>query len=159
MPSPTSSTRPTSRASSFERYCSISLWSTETISSALNLMTASHQDVVADVFQLGADRAVVLPIADADAHAADQLGLDLQIEDRLPVQRFTEFSLQALLLIVGQGHGRGDLDPDAPGALIMQLAQRRQDRPQQLQTLVVIEHQQKIGEYLACVAFERPADD
>src|SRR5437588_12840172 len=134
MPSPTSSTRPTSRASSFERYCSISVCSTETISSALNLMTASQQDVVADVFQLGADRAVVLPIADADAQSGDQLGLDLQIQDGLAVQRRAKLLLQALFLIVGQGDGGGDFDADASGPLIVQLAQRRQDRPPQLQT-------------------------
>src|SRR5947207_1451499 len=140
MPSPTSSTRPTSRASSFERYCSISVCSTETISSALNLMTASQQDVVADVFQLGADRAVVLPIADADAQAGDQLRLYFQIQDRFAVQRSAELLLQALLLIVGQRHRRGDLDADASGPNIVQFAQRRQNRPQQLQTLVVVEH-------------------
>src|SRR5205823_6330643 len=133
MPSPTSSTRPTSRASSFERYCSISVCSTETISSALNLMTASQQDVVADGFELGADRAVILPIADANAQAGDQLRLDFQIQDGLAVQRGAELSLQALFLVVREGHRRGDLDADPSGALIVQLAQRCQNRPQQLQ--------------------------
>src|SRR5438132_1345105 len=98
MPSPTSSTRPTSRASSFERYCSISVCSTETISSALNLMTASQQDVVADGFELGADRAVILPIADANEQAK-------LIEDHVAVSRLLGRIEQSLR--VDAGHALG----------------------------------------------------
>src|SRR5437764_1373389 len=109
MPSPTSSTRPTSRASSLERYWLISVCRTETISSALNLMTASRYDLVPDSFQLGADRGVVQPIADPHDHPAEQLGIDLHRQDRFQPERIVQFALEALALVVGQGDCGADL--------------------------------------------------
>src|SRR5438270_12758960 len=135
MPSPTSRTRPTSRASSLERYWSISVCRTETISSALNLITASRDQLVSDTLEAGADGAVVEPIADADHQPAEEVRIDLRSQERFAVQRVAELPAQALALVLGQGHGGPDLDPDAPGALVAQLAGGGQDRPQQVQAL------------------------
>src|SRR5438132_355078 len=105
MPSPTSSTRPTSRASSLERYWSISVWRTETISSALNLITASRDELVSDTLKAGADRAVVEPVADADHQPTEQIGLHARVKERLQAEGVAELLAQAVALVVGQGHG------------------------------------------------------
>src|SRR5437773_12559646 len=86
MPSPTSRTRPTSRASSCPRYCSISVCNTETISSALNLMTASRYKLVPNRLEPGANRGVVQPIAHAHDHATEQLRIDRRLQDRVELQ-------------------------------------------------------------------------
>src|SRR5947209_17204596 len=104
MPSPTSSTRPTSRASSLARYWSISVWSTETISSALNLIAASFDDLVPDVLELGTDRAVIHPVADLHDEAAEQLRIDAGFQHRLLLELLAELLHQALALVVGQRH-------------------------------------------------------
>ena len=83
MPSPTSSTRPTSRMSRRERNCSISVCRTETISSALNLITASRKNLFLHVIQVVAHGAIYLQITDADLHAAQQLGADAGVQNRL----------------------------------------------------------------------------
>src|SRR4029078_10743336 len=100
MPSPTSSPRPTSSVWTCERYCSISVCRTETISSALNLITASFDELFLQVFQFGSQRAVVAPVVDADDHAAQQRGIDLGLQHRLTLKRLPELIGEALTLIV-----------------------------------------------------------
>src|SRR5438045_3177921 len=104
MPSPTSSTWPISTAWSLLRYWSISFVRTEAISSALNLMTTSLDDLVPEVHQLGAHRAVELPIVDAHHQAAQQFGIDLEVHDRFEFQRLAHGMFQALAVVVGQRH-------------------------------------------------------
>src|SRR5260370_24973129 len=127
MPSPTSSTRPTSRASSLARYWLISVCSTETISSALNLMTAFLDDLVADVLQLRTDRPVIHPVADLDDQAAEQFRIDASFQDRFLVELLPELLREALALLVGQRHRALDLDAQAPRPLVAQLPRLRQD--------------------------------
>src|SRR5438105_4467201 len=115
MPSPTSSTRPTSRASSLARYWSISSRRTETISSALNLITASRDNLFADVGQLRTHRLVVDPVADADDQAPQQIRIDPSLEDRLLVELLPQLLAQPFAQIVGQRHRAGDLDAHASG--------------------------------------------
>src|SRR5262245_16462142 len=122
MPSPTSSTRPTCCVSILERYYSISFSITETISLAFNLLAGSREDLIADIGELGAKRAIELPIADADAQAGDQLGLHFQLQDRIGPQGGAQVLGQALALIFRQGDGRRDVDADAPRALIGDVA-------------------------------------
>src|SRR5579871_6870614 len=100
IPSPTSSTRPTSRTSIPERYWSISACRTETISSALNLMTASRDELVPKVVEACADRAVVDPVAHVYYEAADQLGIDLGFHDRLQMESILQFLAEPLALVL-----------------------------------------------------------
>src|SRR2546422_1077696 len=116
MPSPTSSTRPTSRVSICERYCSISLVRTETISSALNLMTTSRDELVPDNVKLRADRGVVDPVAYLHHQSAQKIGIDPRFQNGFQTKRLVQFLLKAFTLIVRQGERRGNLHTDAPGA-------------------------------------------
>src|SRR6516225_8826409 len=100
MPSPTSNTRPTSRASSLARNWLISDWRTETISSALNLMTASRNDLVPNIVQSTANRLVVDPVADPDDHAAEQVGIYSCFDDRFLLESLSQFAEQLLSLII-----------------------------------------------------------
>src|SRR5207249_1208218 len=118
MPSPTSRTRPTSREESFEPYWSISACSTETISSALNLMTTSFDDLVPQSLQPGADRSVVHPVRHAHHHAAEQFRIDRGFEDGFLLERLSEFLAQALQLVVRQRDCRRDAHPDTPGSQV-----------------------------------------
>src|SRR5262249_34843162 len=159
MPSPTSSTRPTSTTSTLLLYCSISLVRTEAISLALNLMTASHEDLIADVLEFRTHRGIVLPIADADANAGDQFGIGFQLEDGLEAPPTAELFLQMLALIVGERDGRSHFHSNAAGALIDQIAQLRQDRSQQLQPLLGVQNKQKVEEQFGRLATKDAADD
>src|SRR5262249_25107798 len=120
MPSPTSSTRPTSRDSSLVRYWSISVFRTETISSALNLMAAFHQDLVFQLFEPGAHRAVVDPVADLNDHPAQQVGIHFRFEHRLAVNGFTKFAPKLFGLFGEQRRGRQDLNTHTAGPLFEQ---------------------------------------
>src|SRR5262249_11162420 len=159
MPSPTSSTRPTSTTSTLLLYCSISLVRTEAISLALNLMTASHEDLIADVLEFRTHRGIVLPIADADANAGDQLGIGFQLEDGLEAPPTAKLFLQMLALIVGERDGGGYFHPDAAVARTSPIAQRRQDPSQQLRPLLGVQYKQEIEDQFACLAANDVADD
>src|SRR5438445_9528791 len=141
MPSPTSSTRPTSRASRWARYWSISLWRTETISSALNLMTASLDDLFPDAFQALANGRIVDPVAHADHHAAEQIGIEPGLKQRLLVIALTQLSEQALALVLGKWHGGLDLHAQAASPIVAQLPVGGEDWPDQVESLVVVENQ------------------
>src|SRR5262249_26458236 len=106
MPSPTSRTRPTSRTSSWALYCSISGIRTETISSALNFMACTLEEMFPNIEQLGADRGVVQPVADADDHAADDLRIDHRHQGRLQLHALTQLLDQFFTLVVRQRNGR-----------------------------------------------------
>src|SRR5229473_4242372 len=127
MPSPTSSTRPTSRASSWPRYCSISACNTETISSALNLMTASLYELIPNRIKPGSNRGVVEPIADPHDDTAQEVWIDFRLQHGLEFQVRTQLLHQAVGLSVGQGHGRAHLYPSSMGAHVSQHLGRRQD--------------------------------
>src|SRR5262249_51673097 len=107
MPSPTSSTRPTSRASSRSPpTLLISCSRTETISSALNLMTASLNQLVPNRLQPAAYGPIVQPVADADHQAAQQIGIDAGFQHGFAVVQRTQLVPQAVLLVFRQRHGR-----------------------------------------------------
>src|SRR5262245_36727710 len=159
MPSPISSTRPISWASSSGRYCSISAVSTEAISSALNLIAASLHQLVPDVGQAGADGAVVDPVADLDHQAAEQVGIDPRLQDRLPPERGAQLLLEALALVVGQRRGALDADADVSGPLLVEAPVRGQDRPEQVEPFVLVGHEEEVEEKVAGPALQRRADD
>src|SRR5947209_12816551 len=114
MPSPTSRTRPTSRVSSWVRYCSISRCRTETISSALNLMTAHLPQLFAQIEDLGADRLVEDEVADPQDHAAQELRLDLLVDDGFQAKGAAQVVHQPRGLLGRQPHGGADLDAEVP---------------------------------------------
>src|SRR3954447_4573502 len=78
IPSPTSSTRPTSVLVTSDSNCSISRWMTEVISSALNFMRLPFDQAIAKFLEMIADRGVVDAAARLDAQAADQRRVDAQ---------------------------------------------------------------------------------
>src|SRR5205085_12525934 len=86
MPSPTSRTRPTSRVSRRAPKLRISSLRTDVISSALNFMTASRDDLVTKVVQPAAHRCVELTIADAQLEAAQQRRIDVRDQHRLQAE-------------------------------------------------------------------------
>src|SRR5262245_13316918 len=149
MPSPTSSTRPTSCTSSFERYCSISDCRTELISSALNLMTATRKDFVTDGFQSGADGGVQLQVAHANLEAAQKLRIDPCFEPRRPTRGARQLSEEAITLLIRQRCGAGDQHATTAGTLVVQVLKRHQGRTQQLQPVVIVQDQQEVEEKLA----------
>src|SRR5690349_11665467 len=120
MPSPTSRTRPISRVSSRGRNSSISCVSTETISSGLNLITASLDELVPDFGQARAHGAVVEVVADLDDEAADQVGIDAGLQDRLAPEGTPQLLPQPLALVLRQWRGAADVGPDPPRPLVPQ---------------------------------------
>src|SRR3569623_934621 len=118
MPSPTSSTRPTSRTSILESYCSISCWRTEAISSALNFMDTPMDHLRPNPFQLRGNGRVVDGVADTDHDAGDQVGIDLSLQPGFRRQYAAQLRSNALRLVVRQRRGRGDLYADPTAQLI-----------------------------------------
>src|SRR5436190_16441573 len=104
MPSPTSSTRPTCLVSSFFSYCWISLCRTETISSALNLMTASFDQLIAKVVQSSANGGIVNRVADAHLEPAQQGGIDVQHQHRLELKIRMKLGPESNLHVLAQRH-------------------------------------------------------
>src|SRR5215212_5231882 len=83
IPSPTSSTRPTSRTSWSDPSPVISRWRTETISSGLNFIAAPGQQLVADGLDAGPHRAVEDLVPHLDDHPAQQVFLHLDRQHRV----------------------------------------------------------------------------
>src|SRR3954452_1154971 len=104
MPSPTSSTRPTSRDSTVARVPWISPIRMEVISSARNAMTAPLDELVADHVELGTDAGVIDPVADPHDQPAQQFRIYLFFEDRLDLRRRPHVVAQPPPLLVGQRH-------------------------------------------------------
>src|SRR5947209_10489531 len=106
MPSPTSSTRPTSRVpASWSRPCMISCVRTETILSALNLMAAPLNQLLLDGFQTGAHAGVVDPVLHAHHQPPQKVRVHGRLEHRLALEHLAQFILQPFLLFLPQGHG------------------------------------------------------
>src|SRR5512142_1382924 len=82
MPSPTSSTRPTSVRVTSAWNCSISRWMTEVISSALNFMRLPFDQAMAKLFQTVPHRGVVDVVADLDDQPPDQGRVHHDVQDR-----------------------------------------------------------------------------
>src|SRR5207244_10592588 len=87
MPSPISSTRPTSAVSIWPRKSSISFWMTEAISSGLNFMEAPLAQAASQLFQASPQRTVINGIVHANDQPADQRRVRLRFKNRFKVQR------------------------------------------------------------------------
>src|SRR3954454_1562377 len=123
MPSPTSSTRTTSRVSILAPYCSISDCRTETISSALNLMTASRKNLITNVVDTGSHGGVVLPVADANLEAAQDGGIDLDVQHRLDAERASDVAHQPVFLGRIEVHSGRHVNARAALEIVVQLTQ------------------------------------
>src|SRR3954452_245214 len=110
MPSPTSSTRPTSVRVTWAWNCSISRWITEVISSALNFMRLPFDQSLAELFESIADRGVVDVVADLDDEAPDQGGVDHQTDHGRGAKHPGEPVAERRLLGVVERDGRLDAD-------------------------------------------------
>src|SRR5262249_40036585 len=105
MPSPISRTWPTSRRSRPPPNSLICRSRTEAISSGLNLMTASLDELLSDGLDTGAHAGVDHLVADADDEAAEQVGVDDDVQDRLALIAVAHAVDDALALVVRQRHG------------------------------------------------------
>src|SRR6188474_1840856 len=99
MPSPTSSTCPTSATSRAPRYCSICLRRTEAISSALIFIATAPHHFAPHALQPVAYGALVDAIADADDHAGEQFRPDLGLDDDLASELLLQHLVQAGALL------------------------------------------------------------
>src|SRR5947208_1052761 len=155
MPSPTSSTRPISSTSVVLPYWSISLRRTETISSGLNFMTATLNQLIADGVQLVLHAGVVAPVADLHDESAQQVGVDTRAQDGFFLRHLAQLADQALALVVRERHGAAHQNTHLVGALLDQGGIDVEDRPQQLQPLVFVDHEQEVEEQRRHLALER----
>src|SRR5438105_10482199 len=146
MPSPTSSTRPDSRASTFTRYSLISVSRTETISPGLNLMIASLEQLVPYRFDARAQAGVVEPVLDAQHQAAEQFRVHAQVEHRLALEGGAQLLAEPFHLVLGQGRRRRHLDRQASEAAVVGQAVGPRDRAQVVQAVVLVEDQEEIDE-------------
>src|SRR5262249_42155279 len=144
MPSPISSTRPTSSARSLVRYCSISVWRTETISSGLNLITASLYELFADGVQPALDRRIEPPVAHLDDHAGDQVGIDACTEHGLHVELGPNFLSQCLGLVLRQWNGANDVHAQPASPRLEQVAIGRVDGPNRVEPLVLVQNEEEV---------------
>src|SRR5947209_12924391 len=158
MPSPTSSTRPTSRPARRSLYLTISCSRTETISSGLNLMTAALQELVPNARETGADGRIVQPIADLHNQAADQVGIDAGFQHGFAVKGVAELVQQPLALVVGERDGAANLHAHAAGAAVANLPRLRQDGPDDPEPLVLVEHEEEVDQEVAGAPAQRPLD-
>src|SRR5580700_4851906 len=109
MPSPTSSTCPTSLVASCPLKSSISFCRTEAISSALNFMETPLLDALAQLRDARDQRAIVDGIGDPDHNSADQRRIDLGLENRVKRKRFGEAPAEAFLCLVAERQRRSNL--------------------------------------------------
>src|SRR5262249_12089142 len=139
MPSPTSSTRPTSRVSSCWRYWSISLVRTERISLVLILDMATPLDQsFLDVLQPRPPRAAEQPVADAHHQAAQQRRVNPRRQDGLLLVLLAQLVQQPLALVVGQRYSAGHDDAHPADPFVVQLLDRPVDATQQVESQVVV---------------------
>src|SRR5260370_3385952 len=131
MPSPTSRTRPTSLAWSWLRYWLISLESTETISSALNLMAASFQELVFELVESGPHRAVELPIADTHHETAKQSWIYLFAENWVELENRADIGFEPFTLLIIQRQSGTHLDAHPPLLFVQNFLVGIEDRREQ----------------------------
>src|SRR5689334_76681 len=108
MPSPTSSTCPTSVRVISGANCSISRWITELISSALNFMRLSFDQSLAKLFETVADGGVDDLIADLDDKSTDQGLVGGDVHDGRGAGHLGQAPAEGLLLALIERDRRTD---------------------------------------------------
>src|SRR3954470_3417783 len=150
MPSPTSSTLPTSARSIWVRYVRISSSMTDAISSTLNLMNApclglllldvslaaldltrgARQQRLGQLVQARRQRGVDLPPLELDHHSGDQRRIDVLDQRRLAVDGGGDGVRQPGAQGVGERHGGADVDVHAAAQVPQRLSILRGDGAQ-----------------------------
>src|ERR1017187_1616739 len=159
MPSPTSSTRPTSLRVTSGENCSISRWMTELISSALNFMRLSFDQSLAKLCEPALRRRVVTEVTYLDHQAGDQIrvGRNLQ-ERRRPGQPGKPFA-QRLQLALVQRERRANLDGDSSIAPVPDGASLPGHDTDGTKSLVTIEDPQEPQDQATSAALEKVDQD
>src|SRR5215210_4774893 len=155
IPSPTSSTRPTSRTSWPDPRPVISRWRTETISSGLNFIAAPRQQLIADGLDPVPDRAVEHLVADLDDHPAQKGLVHLGRDDRVEPGGLADRLVELLGLGVRQRDGRPDRHPDALGPLVHAAPVGGGHVTDEGQPVLGVEHVQEVEQQVADVILER----
>src|SRR5688572_5697648 len=123
IPSPTSSTRPTSWTTAPSLPASlISFRRTETISSGLNFMTATLDQLIADLVQSLTDACVVLPVVDPDDQPAQDVRIDPLVHHGLLAGELAHLPGEPLALLLAQGDGTRDVHVDLSCPLLDEFA-------------------------------------
>src|SRR5262245_13582434 len=108
MPSPTSSTCPTSRVSTFRSYSEIRLVMTLRISLALiprGIAAGSVKQECAESLEAGSGGRVDDPVTDLDNHPAEDVRVHANAENRLLVQHSGQSFGQGRALFIGEFRG------------------------------------------------------
>src|SRR5262245_45581437 len=159
MPSPTSSTRPTSRTSWPAPISLISRRRTETISSGLNFIAAPRQQLISDSVDPRTDRAVEHLIADLDDHPAQEFRIDPHPDDRLQPGRLGDFLFPHLRVALVQRYCRSHPDPQPLVPLVEQVAIRCPHVPQQGQPVLGIQYAEEVEQEVADFLVESLVDE
>src|SRR5262245_25605414 len=144
MPSPTSSTRPTSRVSALVRYWPISASRTEAISSALNLMGPSRRQLVLEYEQIGPVGGVAHLVPDAYSNPADQVGHVVHDDTRRLAEVVCQRVRDLVLLGLGQRGGRLHQYPDPVRRLVPQRPVGDRDELHQAEPVLPVQHPEEV---------------
>ena len=124
------------RCPGVSRNCSISVCRTETISSALNLMTASRKNLFLHVIQVVAHGAstckspmrIFMPPSSSGAHTG--------VQNRILLKDDCECARSGRADVIGQGHGRLHQHAQAVLAFVVDLMSAVPNRPHQVEPIV-----------------------
>src|ERR1700722_6945456 len=103
MPSPTSSSCPTSLVAICPLKSSISFCRTEAISSALNFMETPLLDAFAQLCDAHGQRAIVNGVGSGDHNSADQRRIALRLENRVEGERLGQPRAELFFCLVAEG--------------------------------------------------------
>src|SRR5262249_3198315 len=117
-------------------------------------MTASLDELFSEVVQARAYRGVVEPVAYFHDQAAEQLGIDPRLQDRLLLKRLAQLAHQTLSLVVSQGGSGAYLHAHPAGTLIVQLAIGRRDGAEGVEPVMLVQDIEEIAEDFGRFALE-----
>src|SRR5580704_10485525 len=158
MPSPTSRTWPTSLVANCPLKSSISFCRTEAISSALNFMETPLLDALAQLRDAGRQRAIVNGVGNPDHNSANQRRIDLGLENRVEGKRFGQTLPELFASLVAERQRRLDLHALPTAADFLAQACLPQNQRDQLETVVLDQHSEEIGNQGARLRREDPVD-
>src|SRR4051794_11124033 len=159
MPSPTSSTRPTSVRVTSAWNFSISLWITELISSALNFMRLPFDQSMAELLESAAHRGVVYVVADLDDQPPDQGGIDLERQQGRRSEHAAEPVAERFTLRIVERDGRADEDRAAVLLAVPERPRLAGDRGDQPQPTMPVEHPEEPDDHRQGPVLERGGQD
>src|SRR5262249_22676848 len=158
MPSPTSRTVPTSLRVTSGENCSISRWMTELISSALNLMGLPFDQSLAKLAEPILHRGIVKLVADLDDQAPDQVGIGRDRHDRRAVDQAGQSWAEGIQLRLVEGDRRADAHGNPPVPLVPEGPGLAEDRPEDAEAAVAVEHPEEPQHQAGGAALEELAE-